>query len=359
MEDEDSSNNEIFDEKSKTKRKLASVQVISDIIPHTNPKAVEKWEIAKVLGWEVVIAKGQFQKDEKIIYFEIDSLLPNDKSWAAPMKGNKFRVKSKKLAGALSQGFIAKLSILKDYDTEFNETKYEIGYNLTELLNIVKYDNNADFNYKKVKPLESFPDKLMTRSDEPRIQSNQQYLEIFKDKPYYITLKYDDMSGTFLFVDDEFYICSRNTRVNSGPYLQIAKKYKIEEKLKSFNKQYAIQGECYGPNIIKNFLGVKEVEFVVFTIKDLKNNRYLDMQELIDLCEKMELPMVKILEKGDKFNYTEEQLKEMAKGNYEGTDNPREGIVLRLQKDWYPDEDNRYSFKYVNDDFLTYNSTHK
>ena len=257
MEDEDSSNNEIFDEKSKTKRKLASVQVISDIIPHTNPKAVEKWEIAKVLGWEVVIAKGQFQKDEKIIYFEIDSLLPNDKSWAAPMKGNKFRVKSKKLAGALSQGFIAKLSILKDYDTEFNETKYEIGYNLTELLNIVKYDNNADFNYKKVKPLESFPDKLMTRSDEPRIQSNQQYLEIFKDKPYYITLKYDGMSGTFLFVDDEFYICSRNTRVNSGPYLQIAKKYKIEEKLKSFNKQYAIQGECYGPNIIKNFLGVK------------------------------------------------------------------------------------------------------
>ena len=359
MEDEDSSNNEIFDEKSKTKRKLASVQVISDIIPHTNPKAVEKWEIAKVLGWEVVIAKGQFQKDEKIIYFEIDSLLPNDKSWAVPMKGNKFRVKSKKLAGALSQGFIAKLSILKDYDTEFNETKYEIGYNLTDLLNIVKYDNNADFNYKKVKPLESFPDKLMTRSDEPRIQSNQQYLEIFKDKPYYITLKYDGMSGTFLFVNDEFYICSRNTRVNSGPYLQIAKKYKIEEKLKSFNKQYAIQGECYGPNIIKNFLGVKEVEFVVFTIKDLKNNRYLDMQELIDLCEKMELPMVKILEKGDKFNYTEEQLKEMAKSNYEGTDNPREGIVLRLQKDWYPDEDNRYSFKYVNDDFLTYNSTHK
>ena len=359
MEDEDSSNNEIFDEKSKTKRKLASVQVISDIIPHTNPKAVEKWEIAKVLGWEVVIAKGQFQKDEKIIYFEIDSLLPNDKSWAAPMKGNKFRVKSKKLAGALSQGFIAKLSILKDYDTEFNETKYEIGYNLTELLNIVKYDNNADFNYKKVKPLESFPDKLMTRSDEPRIQSNQQYLEIFKDKPYYITLKYDGMSGTFLFVDDEFYICSRNTRVNSGPYLQIAKKYKIEEKLKSFNKQYAIQGECYGPNIIKNFLGVKEVEFVVFTIKDLKNNRYLDMQELIDLCAKMELPMVKILEKGDKFNYTEEQLKEISNGNYEGTDNPREGIVLRLQKDWYPDEDNRYSFKYVNDDFLTYNATHK
>ena len=61
MEDED--NNQILDEKSKTKRKLASVQIISDIIPHTNPKAVEKFEIAKILGWQVVIPKGEFQKN--------------------------------------------------------------------------------------------------------------------------------------------------------------------------------------------------------------------------------------------------------------------------------------------------------
>ena len=169
MEDEDTNNNPTLDEKSKTKRKLASVQIISDITPHTNPKALEKFEIAKILGWQVVIPKGEFQKNEKIIYFEIDSLLPQDKAWAAPMKPNKFRVKSKKIAGALSQGFIAKLSILKDYDQEFTENKYEVGHNLADMLNIVKYENNADCSYKKVKPLEPFPDNLMTRSDEPRI----------------------------------------------------------------------------------------------------------------------------------------------------------------------------------------------
>ena len=59
-------------------------------------------------------------------------------------------MKSKKLADALSQGFIAKLSILKDYDQEFNENKYELGQNLTDMLNIVKYKNNADCNYKKI-----------------------------------------------------------------------------------------------------------------------------------------------------------------------------------------------------------------
>ena len=70
----------------------------------------------------------------------------------------------------------------------------------------------------------------------------------------------------------------------------------------------------------------------------------------------MDLPMVKILETGDSFNYTEEQLKEMAKGTYEGTNNPREGIVFRLQKDWFIDEEHRMSFKYVNDDFLLINA---
>ena len=66
MED-DNSNNPILDEKSKTKRKLASVQIISDIIAHTNPKAVEKFEIAKILGWQVVVPKGEYQKRKEKI----------------------------------------------------------------------------------------------------------------------------------------------------------------------------------------------------------------------------------------------------------------------------------------------------
>ena len=71
MEDQDSNNNPILDENSKTKRKLASVQIISDIIPHTNPKAIEKFEIAKILGWQVVIPKGEFQKVRRLFILRL------------------------------------------------------------------------------------------------------------------------------------------------------------------------------------------------------------------------------------------------------------------------------------------------
>ncbi len=59
------------------------------------------------------------------------------------------------------------------------------------------------------------------------------------------------------------------------------------------------------------------------------------MQELIELCAKLDLPMVSIVEKGESFNYGLADLKEKCKGFYEGTENHREGLVFRLQKNWY------------------------
>jgi ATP-dependent RNA circularization protein (DNA/RNA ligase family) len=88
----------------------------------------------------------------------------------------------------------------------------------------------------------------------------------------------------------------------------------------------------------------------VFNAKDLKENRYLNMDELQALCSKLSLPMVEILETGLEFNYNLEQLKNLSKGNYPNSKYPREGIVFRLQKDW--NSGHRSSFKIINDDFL-------
>lgn len=343
-------------DKSKTKRKLASVQEIIEVIPHDK---MEKMEVAKVLGWQVVVQKGEFKKGEKIVYFEIDSLLPS-KSWSdKKMKGKHYKVISGKVKGQLNQGEIFPITILKN-DDNFNPDDYPIGMNLTDKLGVVKFEKDADIKVPSIgNGDKTFPDKLIERTDEPRIQSNQQYIEIFKGKPYYMTLKYDGVSGTYLIDGDEFYICSRNVRLpfqKDNQYSKVVIKHNLYDKLVKTGKRYAIQGEVYGPGIIKNMLEVNEICFAVFTIKDIIDNRYLDMQETIDKCKELDLPMVKILEINDSFNYTEEQLKELAKGNYEGTSNPREGIVFRLQKDWFVDEEKRYSFKYVNDDFSLFNA---
>ena len=54
-------------------RKLASIQKIWDVVPIENADAIE---LVKVLGWQCVAKKGEFNKGDLCIYFEIDSFLP-------------------------------------------------------------------------------------------------------------------------------------------------------------------------------------------------------------------------------------------------------------------------------------------
>ena len=58
-------------------RKLVTIQEITDIHPI---KDADRIEVAKVLGWNVVVGKGQFSIGDKVVFFEIDSLLPNSRS---------------------------------------------------------------------------------------------------------------------------------------------------------------------------------------------------------------------------------------------------------------------------------------
>lgn len=52
---------------------LATIQKISEIRPIPN---ADKIEVAKILGWEVVVRKGEFKEGDLCIYIEIDSLIP-------------------------------------------------------------------------------------------------------------------------------------------------------------------------------------------------------------------------------------------------------------------------------------------
>ncbi|MDR3186225.1 MAG: hypothetical protein LBU04_05405 [Christensenellaceae bacterium] len=53
-----------------TERSLAHIETILDIQPIPN---ADRIVLAKVLGWNVVVGKDEFQIGEKIIYVEIDS----------------------------------------------------------------------------------------------------------------------------------------------------------------------------------------------------------------------------------------------------------------------------------------------
>ena len=54
-------------------RKLASIQEIRNILPIEGADMIE---VATVDGWDVVVKRNEFNIGDNVVYFEIDSFLP-------------------------------------------------------------------------------------------------------------------------------------------------------------------------------------------------------------------------------------------------------------------------------------------
>lgn len=111
-------------------RKLASVQRVTEIRPIEGADAIE---VARVLGWDVVVKKDEFKVGDLAVYFEIDSFLPRNKAWEFLEKsslrkmGDKegLRLKTIKLRGVLSQGLLLRIDSI--FKIERIESEYYIN----------------------------------------------------------------------------------------------------------------------------------------------------------------------------------------------------------------------------------------
>lgn len=56
---------------------IVPVTTIEKIALHPNADALE---LAQVLGWQLVVRKGEYAVGDKIVYFPIDTVLPVDVS---------------------------------------------------------------------------------------------------------------------------------------------------------------------------------------------------------------------------------------------------------------------------------------
>ena len=335
-------------------RTLASIQAVAALNAHPN---ADNLEIATVLGWPVIVRRGEVQVGQKIVYLEIDSMVSVDVEWLpVAVKDriirehikDKFRVKTIRLRGEISQGLIVSLlSHMKNLD---------IGVDVTDALSITKYEPPAltgKFALYQSKRVGDFPVHLLKKTDEHRIQSRPQYLTQITGQPYYMTVKMEGTSATYLIDPEtgELTVCSRNMKrgrlenFNICPYWYVVNKYKLEEKLLA-NPHMAIQCEICGPLIQGNLLGLKDLHIYVFNVVDLRTGVRCDYNKLLDFCKQADLPTAPIEEEGPSFNYTTiKQLLEKARGNYAGTKNAREGLVVRTL-------DSILSFKVINNDYL-------
>ena len=108
-------------------RKLAHIEIIKSL---SNIEGADKIEVAQVLGWQCVVKKGEFKIGQKVIYIEVDSIVPEKPEFEF-LRNRKFRVRTIKLCGQVSQGLVIPLPVT--WDTR------PIGTDVTIDLGVEKY----------------------------------------------------------------------------------------------------------------------------------------------------------------------------------------------------------------------------
>ena len=347
-------------------RKLASIQTVGAVEAIPNADAIEK---IRILGWWVVVKKGEHGPGDKLVYCEIDSLLPErpefeflrassfknaqvDASGALTLPAG-FRIKTVRLRGQVSQGICFPPSILPP-DAPTDE-----GADVTGPLGILKWEPPMPVGMGgRVKgPFPGF----LPKTDETRVQVLGSVLERHRGKTFFVTEKLDGTSFTAFVRRGEFGICSRNLWMDeadeSNVLVRVAKGLRLEEKLRSARERVgfdlAIQAEVIGPGIQKNKYALPAATLRVFSVLDVDTDRLLDHAESLAMLAGMSLEPVPQL--GTLvLDRSIDELVAFSEG--QSVLNPkvqREGVVLRPFAEEY-DEDlgGRLSFKVINPKFL-------
>src|SRR5580698_6294084 len=124
-------------------RSLAYIEAIKSLKSIPNSDNIE---CAEILGWEVVVRRGDFKIGDKVIYCEVDSILPEHCKCFEFLRPKKFRIKACKLRGQISMGIVFPLSILQEVNPFFDMTTIKVGQDVTEELGITKYDPEASLD---------------------------------------------------------------------------------------------------------------------------------------------------------------------------------------------------------------------
>lgn len=343
--------------------KLASIQKIINIKPI---QGADNIELAFVLGWQVVIKKGEYKINDLITYIQIDTVVPNIPEFEF-LKERKFRVKTIKLRKELSQGLIIPLPI----------GNWKEGDDVTELLKINKYEkqNNNPLNlpkipktwYKKMlyyfkynylykwfpflltKERSPFPKQLVSITDEERIQNIPNVLETHRGKEFIVSYKLDGSSITIIYNKGKFRICSRRFELHNkkNDWFKVFTDTNFKNeilKLVTYFKtdNIIVQGEAIG-KFNGNHHNLNNEQIRLFNI--YVNGIRLDQQTFVNVCKSNNIPFCPVFDVIT-LNHTLSEILDISK--IKDILNPNveaEGLVWRCI-------DDNLSFKVINNNYL-------
>ncbi len=324
-------------------RQLASIQRIKNLEPIENADAILK---ATVLGWQLVVKKGEFDIGDLCVFCEIDSILPERPEFEFLLP-RKMRIRTVRLRGQISQGICFPLSILPE-GLDIHD-----GADVTDVIGITKYEPPMPANLLGI-ALGPFP-SFIPKTDETRVQVLQELLDKYIGEPCYIAEKLDGSSVTYYQKDGHFGVCTRNLELLEDPensIWEVANTLELKDKLASLGKPYALQGEIVGEGIQKNKYRIHGQQVFFFNIFDIDAYRYLDFAEFQAMIKLLGLISTPVLETAFALsNNIPDLVKKSIGRSALNPDAHREGIIIRPLKE-KQDLIGRVSFKAVNPEFL-------
>ena len=351
---------------------IATIQKISNIRPIPD---ADKIEIAEVLGWQVVVKKGEFKINDYVVYIEIDTVVPPLPEFEFLRERN-FRVRTIKLRKQISQGLIVPLfPILNNFKDKIKiKEDFEVG----EILGIkhyekdVKIPNNPPpvpktffkkvlyyikyFLYSKyrgqgVKP---FPTHLVKKTDETNIQNMPWVLDFDKGLRYIATEKINGSSLTMIYKNKKTgRVCSRNQEIlnKNNEYFKVFLDNDFNKHLINLSSYYntddvIMQGEYYGKPQ-KNYYNIPENRIAIFNI--MINKKQLLPLEFKEVTEKLNIPTCPIIFDGP-LDFNLDSILHYSEGLSKINNNiEREGLVFRSTS-------TGRSFKVVSRKYLLHNN---
>jgi hypothetical protein len=359
------------------KTPLATIEKVLKVIPCPNSVNLD---IVSILGWNVICKRNEIKENELCCFIRIDSILPAIPYFSF-MEQRKYRVKTIKLRGQISQGLIIPyndIEIICNQNGEDFNLNWKEGDQLDSYLHITKWlspsEREADYVgtpkkkhnwfirymtrydwFRKTfhKKSKSFPEWI-SKTDEERVQ-NMPW--ILKNKtPMIVTEKIDGQSATYWIKKKwfgfEYGICSRSVlkfEYDNSNWSKAFRELDIKNKLKQLRDylgyDLAIQGELISPKVQGNHYNVNCFKLYVFNMYDINKKKYLEYYECKSNCAQVNLECVPYITSDYILPDTIKEIVDFSIGNSVLVNKQREGVVIRTP-------DKSISFKVINPEFL-------
>jgi RNA ligase (TIGR02306 family) len=325
---------------------IVPVTFVEKIFPHPNADALE---LAQVLGWQLVVRKGEYAVNDKIVYFPIDTVLPLTVSdtFGVTKYLRKQRIRCAKLRGEPSFGLAVKP----------DNPDWEIGLNVAEHYGATKFEppiRPGQGDAEKAHPL------FMEYTE---IENMRNFPDIFTmGENVILTEKIHGTSSRVGIIEGELMGGSKAVRrkrpeddkFNTSLYwypLSLEPVRTLIESLGDTARQVILFGEIYGSKIQSFHYGHKgTLGFRAFDL--LINGYYLNWSDFVATCHQFGVETVPVVatipfDLAEVKRYSEGETLLLAQDAH-----IREGLVVRPLVERTHPKIGRVILKYVSDSYL-------